>query len=793
MSKPRLFAFIFAAVLCFSSAAPAQNAYRAVAPLGDFYLSAAVAGDGVWLFEISEGETKGEAPFHLSPMISPAVSPTAPESADKGWLHGATLVELNQDPPSIRVMNGEEEVFVINPYAPDGQLAGIGFSGDYSHLLGLGADYRLATDVFNLLGETVMPGGPFGNRRLTRQGYHPNQVQIPVLYALGAGKKSTAIFVDETRPLMWSFKNSPWVSAVAGPLGPEQSFRFFVILGDGLPSLRRNFMNLTGKPPVPPRAAFGVWASEMGDGADSDWQAKISALKNTVPGLTGLCAQAAYSAGSVLYEVARANNLKVMLDESAYLRQNSNEFSEMALRSYLVKDGGQGGQPLTFTRNNADYGLIDYTNDVSHTFWHSLKRQAIIEDGFSIYRLTDGDLEDFSANAWYEGGPTGHSHYAWANAYSLKWLEGIGAGLAGQWIRSRPRLFLLSRTGLAGLTRLAGALYNGESFLFNTRSLTAIKAHLALSGVDYYSSELGPSLKTQPLERYEQMYDLWLAQNALTDVPLILPESLLLRPVTRYNLALRESLLPYYYSLAWEAHLNGDPIFAPLAYHFQEDSLARDRVSELMLGQWLLAGLRVEGTNNERSSVYLPAGQWYNWRTGELIEQKEGGPIVMDAKDAGYLTPPLLAKAGAIIPAVEELSAKSGPPVKIPALKIFIGQDTSTFTWYEDDGESQDYLNGQYGKTVINAVTGQDKSTTVTLKAMEGSWEGAPKERQLLIDIYGPKAPGEASLDKLPHKRVARPEELDELDSGWVSLGNNRIRFKTPPLDVHKDHVLWFK
>jgi hypothetical protein len=48
-------------------------------------------------------------------------------------------------------------------------------------------------------------------------------------------------------------------------------------------------------------------------------------------------------------------------------------------------------------------------------------------------------------------------------------------------------------------------------------------------------------------------------------------------------------------------------------------------------------------------------------------------------------------------------------------------------------------------------------------------------------------------LDNLPYNRVAQASALDRMESGWASFGNNRIRFKTPPINLNRDHVLWFK
>lgn len=783
--------------LIFAAEAPARNGGRAVAELGGFSLSIGLVNDDVWVFELSPEKADPSQPFEPSVMVDPEVAFRAPEGGGGRWSSATSTLTLRQNPPTLTLTRQSgERSFSISPYAPDGQLTGISFNGEFSHLLGLGADYRLSSGVFNLLGETILPGGPFGNSRLSRQNYRPNQVQAPVLYALGEGLNSSALFVDETLPLMWSLKGHPWIAQVAGPLGPKRTFRFFVVTGPDMPALRREFMALTGRPPVPPLKAMGVWVSDFKAVSESDWRDRVVRLKGFVPGLAGLISGDPENSGPLL-ELAKSMNLELMADESAYVSQDSPLYPDMAKRSYLVRQNGPTGPIMVVDHEGDRSGLVDYTNPAVATFWHSLFRDRQINDGVTSFRLIDGDLDSFSPSAWYEGPPEGliHSHYAWANTYALKWLEGVTAGLRNQRMRNRPRLMLLSRTGTTGIARLAGLLYNGEASLFGSRSLIAIKAHVALSGLDYYSSDLSRTLESVPLNsNNQQFYDSWLAKSALIDIPLTLPEELLLRPAARYNLAIRESLTPYIYSLAWDAYLTGNPVIAPLAHHFQEDLSARDRIGELMLGDGLLLGLDLDGAS-ERTEVYVPRGLWYDWRSGEVIDQKEAGLLPMDAKDAGQLTPPLLALSGSIIPAIEEMTDKAGRTEKMPTLKIFIGQEASQFTWYEDDGATLNYQSDdrRYGKTLITAVTNPDGATVVTIKARSGSWEGAPTERQLLLDIYGPKAPGEATLDNMPHNRVALASELGQMESGWASFGNNRIRFKTPPLDVNEDHVLWFK
>lgn len=788
---------LLATLLMCGPAAEAQ-AQRAVTRLGDFGLSIGLINDDVWVFEISVDPPEAARPFELSLMTRPDLRTSLPSGSGDNWSSASVKVRLNQSTPSITVSRlDDSRVFTLLPYAPDGQLSGLNFSGEYSHLMGLGYDSQVSGNTLNLLGGSIRPANLFGNGRLqTGFGGRPNQVQVPVLYALGQGLNCAALFVDEPLPLSWNFTGQPWTVSTAGPLGASRSFRFMVITGPDLPALRTRFLEITGRPLVPPQQAFGVWASGVSGNSETDWRDKVGVLKNSVPGLSGLLAQNESSLTSLL-TAAKAYNLRLMVDESAYVFEDREPdfFTQMARREFLVRQGGPTEPIMRVNYMNERGGLVDYTNPAVPTFWHSLFRQEQINAGISTFRLVDSDLPEASVEAWYQGPPDGrvHSHYAWANSYPQKWMAGIMAGTGNQRMRVRPRLFMLSRSGLAGLQRLAGALYNGEGSLFQSWNFLAARSHLALSGLDFHSSDISHNLASRKVEEQGQLYDAWLARNALTDIPLLLPEEVLLRPSARYNLALRESLRPYYYSLAWEAYLSGQPLLAPLAYYFQEDPAARQQVGEMMLGSGLLLSLSFDMTA-ERTDVFLPKGRWYNWRSGEVIEQAESGPVSLDLKDAGQLTPPLLARAGAIIPGTEEISLKGAPPEKIPALKIFIGETSSKFTWYEDDGETISYYNDKrYGRTDISAVTQPDGSTVVTIKAREGSWDGAPTERRLLVDIYGPKAPGEATLDGLPHNRVARIVELDQLDSGWASIGTNRIRFKTPPLDTGSDHVLWFK
>ena len=809
-----------------TAAVTADEPGRTVARLGDYNLSLSLVGDETWLFELTAQNVAASQPWEVSVMVDPAIDDqlTPPKSdADQVWSGPTSTVTLSPPPSSLTISRPDgEEILTLAPFSPDGRLAGLLFHGPFTHLYGLGADFRLQGDTLNLLGQTSLPGGPFGNARLTSWPYRPNQIQIPIIYGLGDGLKCAALFVDETLPLQWNFKTNPWTVTAAGPLREGDTLRFFVITGPDLQALRRSFMSLVGRPPVPPRRMMGVWVSGLKEGRSSKgpneetkiehpepvapWEVPspelreiLGRLRQTIPNFSGLTVEAEAKIQPLL-AAAKAENLGLILDESARIPQDSPHYAEMARRSFLVKNGGPGAPPLEASYFGRLSGLIDYTNNAAAAFWHSLEREKLTAEGQTYFRLLDGDLEDIKPEAWYAGstGDRTHSHYAWANAYVLKWMDGIESRLIS-WRGSNARPIFLTRTGTAGLGRRSGFLYNGEALIFSGGiaglASFGVKSHLALAGVDYYSADLTSALSSWPVARFFQYYDAWLAKSALTDFPLILPEELVSRPAFQYNLALRESLSPYIYNLAWRAWLEGLPVTAPLVYYFQEDIKARDRLPEIMLGPSLLISLNLDG-NSEQTKVYVPRGRWYAWHTGEVIDQEEGGELDLDTKENGHLTPPILARAGAIIPTVEYLKPKEGLLERIDTLKIFIGEATSEIFWFEDDGQSQRYRLGNrpaFGRTTITAVTQPNGSTVVTIKAREGNWSEAATERPLLIDIYGPQAPGQATLDNLPYNRVAQAAALDRAESGWASFGNNRIRFKTPPLNLNKDHVLWFK
>jgi alpha-glucosidase (family GH31 glycosyl hydrolase) len=105
--------------------------------------------------------------------------------------------------------------------------------------------------------------------------------------------------------------------------------------------------------------------------------------------------------------------------------------------------------------------------------------------------------------------------------------------------------------------------------------------------------------------------------------------------------------------------------------------------------------------------VYLPAGEWYDWWTNA---KTQGGQTV--SRPVDLATMPIYVRAGAIIP-VDPVRQHTGESVTEPTtLKVYRGAN-GTFTLYDDNGTSQDYLRGR-GSWM--RLTWDDRASRLTIE-----------------------------------------------------------------------------
>ena len=169
----------------------------------------------------------------------------------------------------------------------------------------------------------------------------------------------------------------------------------------------------------------------------------------------------------------------------------------------------------------------------------------------------------------------------------------------------------------------------------------------------------------------------------------------LIEPVTKKYTELHYQLLPYTYTLAWEARNAGMPLQRAMWLHYPQDEQARGMANQFLWGPSLLIAPVFEKGAVSRQ-VYLPGGTWYDWWTNE---KREGGRSISKQVDLSVM--PIYVKAGGIIP-FDPVRQYTAEPVNEPTtIRIYTGAD-GDFTLYEDDGISQDYLKGRGTWTKIS-------------------------------------------------------------------------------------------
>jgi alpha-glucosidase/alpha-D-xyloside xylohydrolase len=125
--------------------------------------------------------------------------------------------------------------------------------------------------------------------------------------------------------------------------------------------------------------------------------------------------------------------------------------------------------------------------------------------------------------------------------------------------------------------------------------------------------------------------------------------------------------------------------------------------------------------------VYLPAGKWYDWWTNEAVT---GGRWVERPVDLA--TMPLYVKAGAIIPIDPVRQYTSETAAEPTTLRVYPGAD-GVFTMYDDDGQSQGYLDGSDAKIQWIRMSWDEGGKKLVLDAQRGWPAGITRTFKVVV------------------------------------------------------------
>ena len=194
---------------------------------------------------------------------------------------------------------------------------------------------------------------------------------------------------------------------------------------------------------------------------------------------------------------------------------------------------------------------------------------------------------------------------------------------------------------------------------------------------------------------------------------------------------LRQRLIPYLYTAAYEYHKTGMPLIQPIYYTYPEIYDEPTYRNEYYFGKELFIAPITKPKditmNRSIERVFLPKGIWYDFKTGKKFVGNKR--YVVFYKEEEY---PIFARAGAIIPLanLEENINDTNPP-KSMEINVFPGQ-SNEFKLYEDDGITKLHEDGYYIVTSIDYNYLQNNYTLI-IHPVEGKTEIIPRLRDYKI------------------------------------------------------------
>ena len=191
----------------------------------------------------------------------------------------------------------------------------------------------------------------------------------------------------------------------------------------------------------------------------------------------------------------------------------------------------------------------------------------------------------------------------------------------------------------------------------------------------------------------------------------------------------RHAMIPYLYSMNYRTHKHSLALVEPMYYPYPENDEAYEVPNQYFFGSELMVApitkKRNPNTNLAEVEVWLPKGRWTDIYTGAIYEGDKKVKMYR-----GLESIPVFAKEGAIIPlSTDDRNNDSSNP-KDMTIRIYRG--TNTFDLYEDDGESNEFKNGNYAITKFR-VREAVRDMIFEIKPAEGNCSTLPLRRNYTL------------------------------------------------------------
>lgn len=352
-------------------------------------------------------------------------------------------------------------------------------------------------------------------------------------------------------------------------------------------------------------------------------------------------------------------------------------------------------------------------------FWNDMNEIASWGNGYTP------SLVEFD----WEGRKT--SYREAKNVYGLLMARSTFEGTRRLMNNRRP--LIITRAGYAGLQRYT-ALWTGDNQATDEHMMLGCRLvnSIGLSGVAFSGVDVGGFSK----DPSPALFARWIGVGAFTpffrshthhDTRSAEPWTFgeMVENISRNYISLRYRLLPYIYSAFRESALTGMPVSRSLAidYAFDEKIYAYAYQNQYLFGPSILVA-PVESTR-ELVKVYLPAGSWYDMHDGKHYQ---GSSEIIAEAPLHRL--PLYVRGGSVIPmqpAVQSTAELAGNTL---SLHVYHGYESSDFDYYEDDGISYNYEQGDY---ISRKISYHPETREITIGDTEGKYTSRFSRAELIF------------------------------------------------------------
>jgi len=174
----------------------------------------------------------------------------------------------------------------------------------------------------------------------------------------------------------------------------------------------------------------------------------------------------------------------------------------------------------------------------------------------------------------------------------------------------------------------------------------------------------------------------------------------------------RYTLLPYMYSYEHVDHETGIGLVRPMFWMFPNDPHAVELDNEWMFGDALLVSPVVEQGATQQQ-VYLPAGNWHDFNTGQPFVGGRAYDVPINAMN--WSDVPVFVRDGSIVASHQPEQYVDEHPIAEVTVDIFPDEQKAQFAYYDDDGLTYRYEKGESFEQTISAQRiGQQTNLRVT-------------------------------------------------------------------------------